>query len=57
MMGKIIMELIKAEIFGVLTAQQIHDIACTSQQNINASNSVISNDDLPIIKRIRICGN
>lgn len=54
-MGKIIMEAIKAEMVGILTARQIHDIAIrtlVAQQNINASNLLISNDDLPIIRRI-----
>lgn len=42
----IIMNLIKAELVGILSAKQIHDIACVAQENINASNSVISNSDL-----------
>ncbi len=52
MMGRIIMGLIKAELVGILTAQEIFEKACIAQQNINASNSVISNDDLPVIRRV-----
>ncbi len=52
-MGKIIMGLIKAELVGILTAQEIFEKACIAQQNINASNSVISNDDLPIFRRLK----
>lgn len=51
-MGRITMNLIKAELVGILTAQEIFDRACIAQENINASNSVISNDDLPIIRRL-----
>lgn len=49
------MEAIKAEMVDILTAKQIHEIAIktlVAQQNINASNSVISNDNLPIIARL-----
>jgi hypothetical protein len=44
--GTTIMNVIKAQLIGILTVQQIHDIACIAQEDINASNSVISNDDL-----------
>lgn len=51
-MERITMNLIKAELMGILTAQEILDRACIAQENINASNSVISNNDLPVIRRL-----
>lgn len=49
--SKTIMELIRAEMVGLLSAGQIRDIACVAQENINASNSVICNDDLDLMRR------
>ena len=45
-LGTTVTNLIKAEMVGLLTAEQIHDIACVAQENINTTNSVISNDDI-----------
>lgn len=44
-MGKLITGLIKAEMIGFITPALILELALI-QQNIHASNSVISNDDL-----------